>query len=356
MDPYSFHEEQKKKNSLRLRKLLGDLPSFAFEFFVGIEPTTSVRTRIAYAYDLRIFFRYLLEYHPLFKERELETIVLSDLDRISPRDLERFLEYLNFYLKENPDHSGEWSEYKNDNKGKSRKLSAIRSFYQYFYRKQEIITNPPSLVKLPKVHEKNIIRLEVDEVAKLLDEIESGQKLTKKQKQYHKLTQKRDLALITVLLGTGLRVSECVGLNIDDIDFEVNGLKITRKGGNEVIIYFGDEVEEALRSYLDERNSIIAQQGHEHALFLSLQNRRISVRSVQNLVKKYSSCITKLKDISPHKLRSTYGTNLYRETGDIYLVADVLGHKDVNTTKKHYAQIEDARRRQAAKVVKLRGI
>ena len=82
--------------------------------------------------------------------------------------------------------------------------------------------------------------------------------------------------------------------------------------------------------------------------------KRISVRAVEILVKKYSSLVTTMKKITPHKLRSTYGTSLYRETGDIYLVADVLGHKDVNTTKKHYAAIEEDRRRKAANIVKLR--
>ena len=95
-------------------------------------------------------------------------------------------------------------------------------------------------------------------------------------------------------------------------------------------------------------------EGHENALFLSMQNRRITVRAVENLVKKYASNVTSLKKITPHKLRSTYGTALYQETGDIYLVADVLGHKDVNTTRKHYAAIEDSNRRKAAKAVQLR--
>ena len=85
-----------------------------------------------------------------------------------------------------------------------------------------------------------------------------------------------------------------------------------------------------------------------------MQNRRITVRAVENLVKKYASNVTSLKKITPHKLRSTYGTALYQETGDIYLVADVLGHKDVNTTRKHYAAIEDSNRRKAAKAVQLR--
>jgi len=94
--------------------------------------------------------------------------------------------------------------------------------------------------------------------------------------------------------------------------------------------------------------------GSEDALFLSLQKKRIGVRAVENMVKKYASAVTPLKHITPHKLRSTYGTNLYRETGDIYLVADVLGHEDVNTTKKHYAALEEERRRSARNRVHLR--
>jgi integrase/recombinase XerC len=209
-------------------------------------------------------------------------------------------------------------------------------------------------VQLPKLHEKEIIRLDVDEVALLLDEVEQGGKLTDKQKSYHAKTKTRDLALLTLLLGTGIRVSECVGLNISDIDFKNGGIRIYRKGGKEVTVYFGTEVEDALLDYLEERDRIIPEQGHEDALFLSLQRRRMAVRSVENLVKKYARTVAPLKPITPHKLRSTYGTNLYRETGDIYLVADVLGHSDVNTTKRHYAALEDERRRSARNKVRLR--
>lgn len=121
-----------------------------------------------------------------------------------------------------------------------------------------------------------------------------------------------------------------------------------------MVVYFGDEVETALRNYLEIRRGISAIAGHEHALFYSTQRKRIGIQAVENLVKKYSRQITTTKKITPHKLRSTYGTALYRETGDIYLVADVLGHKDVNTTKKHYAAMDDNRRRQAAKAVRMR--
>ena len=122
-----------------------------------------------------------------------------------------------------------------------------------------------------------------------------------------------------------------------------------------MIVYFGEEVEQALRGYIEgSRKLVIPQTGHERALFYSTQNRRISVSAVENLVKKYSRQVTPLKKITPHKLRSTYGTSLYQETGDIYLVADVLGHKDVNTTRKHYAAQDENRRRRAAKAVRLR--
>ena len=114
------------------------------------------------------------------------------------------------------------------------------------------------------------------------------------------------------------------------------------------------QVADALWDYKQERDHMIPKDGSENAFFLSLQRSRMSVRSVEKLVKKYSSIVTTLKKITPHKLRSTYGTALYRETGDIYLVADVLGHTDVNTTRKHYAAMADTRRRQAAKAVTLR--
>ena len=226
--------------------------------------------------------------------------------------------------------------------------------YHYFYTSELIEKDVAALVPMPKLHEKEIIRLDPDEVATLLELVENGEELTETEKRYHRVTKTRDLALLTLLLGTGIRVSECVGLDINDVDFKNNGIKIRRKGGYETVVYFGDEVADALHDYLEKRHHMIPIEGHENALFLSLQNRRITVRAVENLVKKYASTVTTLKKITPHKLRSTYGTALYQETGDIYLVADVLGHKDVNTTRKHYAAQSDMRKRKAANAVRLR--
>ena len=188
----------------------------------------------------------------------------------------------------------------------------------------------------------------------MLEQAATGEGLTPRQQAWHKLTVKRDYALLSLFLGTGVRVSECVGLNINDIDLENNAFLVTRKGGNQVVLYFPPEVAEALAEYLMEREKVEALPGHEDAFFLSMQKRRITQRAVQNLVKKYAAIAAPLKPrISPHKLRSTFATNLYNKTGDIYLVADVLGHSSVDTTRKHYADMTDARRRMAAEQVEL---
>ena len=343
----NYHDQKNIENTVKLREIIAELPRFCSDFFRGIEPTTSSLTRIAYAYDLRVFFQFLCNSNPLFKNTSIRDLKVEILDQIKPIDLEEYLEYLSYYQKGD-------IKILNQENGKKRKLISLRSFYNYFYKRELIQYNPAALVDIPKLHQKEIIRLDIDEVAKMLDEVETGENMTKSQQKYHNKTKARDLAMITLLLGTGIRVSECVGLDINDVDFNNDGIKIRRKGGYESIIYFGEEVQEALESYLLEREAIIPASGSENALFLSIQKKRISVKAVENLVKKYAGLVTRLKKITPHKLRSTYGTSLYRETGDIYLVADVLGHKDVNTTKKHYAAIEDSRRRSAAGKVKLR--
>lgn len=343
----TYHDQVQIQQTLKLREVLATLPPFCKNFFRGMDNTISARTKLGYALDLRIFFEFLHENNSYLSKMPITEYKLPVLDQVGKEDIEEYMEYLAYYEKDG-------KEYTNDERGKARKLASLRSFYNYFFTSELIEKNPAALVKMPKLHQKEIIRLDPDEVATLLDAVENGDNMTKSELKYHAKTKVRDLALLTLLLGTGIRVSECVGLDMQDVDFKNNGIKIRRKGGYEAIVYFGDEVEKALRDYIRLREEIIPESGHENALFLSMQNKRISVRSVENLVKKYAGKVTSLKKITPHKLRSTYGTTLYQETGDIYLVADVLGHKDVNTTRKHYAAQADSRRRMAANVVKLR--
>ena len=341
----TYFISRNKNVTLKIRELRAELPSFCEEFFIGVESRTTPLTRLAYAYDLRIFFDYLLSYVREFRNYTLDTFTLAALDTVTQTHIESFLEYLNYYR-----FNGK--EYKNDERAKARKLSTLRSFFKYFFNKGNLTSNMASKVPTPKIHDKEIIRLENNEVHLLLDEVEGGTDLTPREQSYHKKIGGRDLAIVTLLLGTGIRISECVGLDIDDLDFKNNSFTVTRKGGNRKILYFPEEVSDALRRYLEE-DRLVAETDSP-ALFLSLRKQRITVRAVEKLVKKYSKLITPLKKITPHKLRSTYGTNLYHRTNDIFVVAEALGHRDVNTTKKHYAAMSEEILKEAARVTVLR--
>ena len=340
-----FYAERNVSNNAKIEKILLELPPYIGDYFVGIEPRTSSLTRLNYAYDLRVFFQFLSK--KIMKNTSVESITLEQLDSVDAFTFEHYLSYLNHY-----EINGK--VYSCNEQAKKRKLASVRSWFKYFYNKGLLNSNPPSKVSLPKIHEKEIIRLEVNEIVDFLNEAENGENLSPHMKAYHENTKVRDVALLSLFLGTGIRISELVGLNVDDIDFMTNGFIVTRKGGNRTILYFSDEVGEAIYKYIQQRNEDKKIPADEKALFLSLQNKRISVRAVENLVKKYAKIVTPLKHITPHKLRSTFGTNLYRETGDIYQVADCLGHKDVNTTRRHYAAVSEENRRRSAKVIKLR--
>lgn len=350
----NYFNEREKIMTKRLYAMREQLPAFCEDFFVGIEPQTSILSRLNYAYDLNIFFDYLLKNVRTFKDyTDVHEFVCEDLNKITLGNLEAYMEYLSYF-----EYGGK--EHTNGEKGKSRKISTVRTFFKYYFNHDRIPSNVSAKLTMPKQHDKDIIRLEKREVERILDAAETGEGMNDRQKKFQRNTRARDFALVSLLLGTGIRVSECVGLNVSDIDFETNAFTITRKGGNQAILYFGDEVANALKDYIDhERKNLIERKEkvkdiEKDAVFLSLQVKRLSVRAVENIIKKYAQTAAPLKKISPHKLRSTFGTNLYRATGDIYLVADVLGHRDVNTTKKHYAAIEEDHRKLAAQVVKLR--
>ena len=330
----------------KIAELLEELPPFCAEYFLGIEHRTSCQTRLKYAYDLRIFFDFLCKRK--FKNYEVLDLTVEDhLSVISHTDIEIFLSYLSHY-----EFKGKYLSC--DERAKARKLSAVRAMFKYFFNKGRLKHNNAAKVPTPKLHDKEIIRLNSEEVSQLIHVTETGNGLTKHASGYHNKTHIRDTAIITLFLGTGIRISELVGLDNNSFDFKENSFLVTRKGGNQAILYFSDEVRYALQEYIAEKENDPRVPSDENAFFLSMQYKRINVRTVEILVKKYSKIISPLKKITPHKLRSTYGTRLYNSTGDIYIVADVLGHRDVNTTKKHYAAITDDNRRSVANAVKLR--
>ena len=348
----SYFDERNEKTLSRIDGLLDELPEFARQFNVGISMRTMPLTRLGYLRDIRVFCDYLTR--KKFRDKQIVDLTLADLEALSPTDIEAFIDYLSSYTVDGKKHSCK-------EHAKERKVSSLRAMFKYFYKKEKLSSDIMTKVDTPKIHAKPIIRLDVNEVVDLLDEAETGENLPGRQKNFHKATAVRDEAMLSLFLGTGIRISECVGLNRNDIRFDDNSFVVTRKGGNTTILYFSEEVADAIRRYIDWLDNEILEQtpfgrrvSDRDALFISNKGGRITPRAVEMMVKKYAKVITPFKKITPHKLRSTYGTNLYHETHDIFVVADVLGHKDVNTTRKHYAAMSDDIRRDVVNKVKLR--
>ena len=283
--PNDYHATTQIARTRRLRALLRELPDVCSDYFLSIEQQTGALTRLSYAYDLKLFFQYLSDELPKFSGKPVPEFTIEDIRRITKQDIERYARYLTLYVKNNSENDGDMREITNHEYGIKRKYASLRAFYRYLFSEELIQSNTAALVPLPKLHERAIVRLDVDEVARILDLAESGTELPKTYQKYHRITQKRDLAMLSLFLGTGIRISECVGLNIDDFDFEQNAFVITRKGGKEVILYLSDEVANALKDYLAEREKIEALPGHEDAFFLSIQRRRITQRAVENMSK-----------------------------------------------------------------------
>ena len=349
----NYYNQRNIDNIEKTREICKQLPSFVTEFIVSIQLRTTPLTRLGYVGDVKIFFDYLLE-NKFFDVKSAKEITLSHIKEIKAYVIELFLEYISSYKNNGKTH-------KCGQSSKQRKLASLRALFKFLYRRDYTHENVTQKVDTPKVHEQPIRFLDANEIAELLDLAESGTALSKRQQSFQQKTKMRDVALLTLFLGTGIRISECVGLDRSDVDLANYALAVTRKGGAKTVLYFSDEVAKALENYFSWLDNEIAENTDfaqritdKNALFLSLKGNRITVRAVQMLVEKYASIIAPLKHITPHKLRSTFGTTLYRETQDIYVVADVLGHKDVNTTKKHYAAISEDLRRSAIKTVKLR--
>jgi len=341
-----YYKNKYRDIKIKLSELLLELPQPGRDYIYDKQVTSQPSTLVAYSYDLLMFFRFLKDRNPYFRTLEIPKITIEDLKLLSSEDIVEYQRYLEFNLV------GE--QHENGKRAIARKMAPLRGMFQYLLEHEYIEKNPMLLVKLPRIKkDKNIVRMDNYEVQAVLNAIEYGNsQMSERQLKYCTKTRLRDMAILTLMLNTGIRVSECAGLDIGDIDFIVNSLTIVRKGGAQDIIYFGDEVHEALLNYLEnDRNNIIPEEKSDKALFLSIQKKRISVDAIENLVKKYAKMVVPNKKITPHKLRSTYGTALYRETGDIRLVADVLGHENVNTTIDYYAAIDDEHKRLAAGAV-----
>ena len=361
MDNYA--EQVKKQNTLTYRSLSKNMPAFCVEFLRGISKSVAPRSLTAYARDLLQFMQYIVDHNPEYKNKTIKDIPFEILEMLHPSDFADYMEYLTYYVKDGV-------EYTNENASIARKITTLNKLFEFYIKRKELTNNPITAIDRPKLTEKAIISLNQEQIDRLLHVVNNPIGYSDRQKKFHDLTVIRDQAIIVVLLGTGMRVSELVGLDITDIDFAASSFKITRKGGNQRYIYFGEAVYTALSRYLDEENcegnleaevqhlsprdKLLKKRNDEKALFLSLRGSRLTVRSVEVLVKKYGEMLNINKTISPHKLRSTYGTHAYNSSGDIYLTSELMGHKSISTTVRFYSSMSTDALRGAKDIMQLK--
>ncbi len=337
-----YQDQLQDEINYKADELVSALPEFCHKFFDHMKTVDrSARTRLQYAYDLQRFFSYEQKQAGFADMNIYSVSKASDvLDKINYDDIQEYLNTLNESTY--TDDNGRTFRRRYSQSFKARNISSLRSFYKFYYVHGEIEKDMASLMEMPKMHNVEKFALDTSQIRRLLEAVDSHEN-GKGSKQ-----RLRDKAILMLLFGTGIRVSELVGIDVSDIDFYNASIVITRKGGDQDIVYFSQETEDALREYLQERRE---QNGRDDspALFLSNRNKRISVRMVQELIGRYGKEAGLNVNVTPHSARRSYGTYLYENTGDIYLVADTLHHKSIQTTRR-YAKMSEDHKRKAQKL------
>jgi integrase/recombinase XerC len=330
-----YSKQADAENERKITALLQELPQFAKLYFDDARRSKLPRTRLGYARDLAHFFGWL-QSTAGFRGMDLRTAPPTILERLTFEDFEEYKSTMEYSSRTDARGRPLLAE----NTTLARRLSALRSFMAFYYKIGAIKTNPAMYVSMPKIASREIIALDAEDVDLIMQTAHSTAGLTKNQIVRRKLTEKRDIAILMTLLGTGIRVSELVGLDTKSVDFRNGMITVTLKGGNDGHSYFGAEVESALRDYVENGRPRLKPAVDDDALFLSVRHQRMTVRAVELLVKDYTerAGIANADRITPHKLRATYGTQLYERSGDIKLVASTLHHKSIETTSKHYVK------------------
>ena len=334
------------ENERRLSEILQELPQFAKLYFDDARRSKLPRTRLGYARDLKHFFDWL-QTTAGFRDVNLRTASPSILEQLTFEDFEEYKSTMEYSSR--TDQRGR--PLLAENTTLARRLSALRSFMKFYYTIGAIRQNPAMFISMPKIASHEIIALDPADVDLILKTARGTEGLTKKQILRRRITEKRDIAILVTLLGTGIRVSELVGLDTKSVDFRSGMITVTLKGGNDGHSFFGPEVEAALRDYIENGRSLLKPAVNDDALFLSVRHQRMTVRAVELLVKDYTerAGIANADRITPHKLRATYGTQLYANSGDIRLVASTLHHKSIETTSKHYVKDSEEQHDQVVK-------
>ena len=322
----------------KCEELQRQLPSFMRGFFAYLRGNVLPMTRLAYLNDIKFFCQYLIDQTDLTEAEIIKDIKASEFNKIKAVDINIFIDYCRSYTVEK---ENEIVVYENTNKTLARKKSSISVLFKQLYRDDYLeknITDGFDPIRVPKAGEREIKALQDDEVMIMLDAVTTGANLTPKEHQYWEKTRKRDKAILILFLTYGLRLFELQQLNVSSFNFNRGEFKIYRKRDKEAIMPMNESVTEVLQDYLDNErvDDEKIKEGHEDALFLSLQGRRMTERQIRELVKKYTSiglATSRKGGYSPHKLRATAATSLIGRGNSIFDVQALLDHEQVTTTQ-----------------------
>ncbi len=359
-------------------ELLSQLPELVNDYYImPLEIKQSVRTQVEYCRDWLLFFNFIAGKYPQFNKPVTE-FTLDDLKQISADHFQQFAYYIRQYKKYD-DKLQKNILIKNSKAAQLRKLSSVRALFRRLYSQHLLPADPTATIDLPSVGHKEVEGryLTIDEAAVYMEAVENGtvsvhndqtgniehRSLGKKALEYHKQGGKeRDCAMIALFLGTGIRVSELCSLDIDDFDMAKHSFRVIPKGAEDTNAYryldYSEEVAEYLSNYLPVREHFLQQskaaktnaaKTEETAFFLSRQGKRLTTRQAENIVTKYAKLVAPNKKITPHSLRRSFGMSMYETTQDLYLTSELLGHKDIKTTRDNYTTVTRDRRRDAIK-------
>lgn len=357
----TYREELFRDLYKKTNEIVKAMPVFAEEYFLAKREKCSPRTLWQYAIDINRFFTWL-QSSAGFKNISLHSLTAHDvLDKLDVNDIYEYISSLQTWILKNKngeiilDKKGEPLIKEMSPAAKARKISSLNSFFSYYYKTKRINTNVMKFIDITPVPDKYVSALDKENVDQLFESIQDTNGMSGLELSKHNKTVLRDKAIIMLFLGTGIRVSELVGIDMEDINIykynqsaEKGSIIVTRKGGNDDEVFFNADVKQALQDYMNVCRPELLKSKDEPALFLSYLGTRINVRTVQVLIKKYKEKAGINIKCTPHALRRSYATNLYNESGDIYLVADSLGHSSVETTKKHYAKMSQEHKKLAA--------
>lgn len=330
---------KRNKLSLEAQRLEEELPLFFEDFALYLKNSVAASTRVAYLNDIIIFLHYLIEHHRSFRiYSKIEEIELQVFQTLKAKDINEYIgNYCAMYEKNDVLIT-------NESRSLARKRSTLSVLFKYMFVHEQMPLNLVdgfNPIKLPKVQPDAIKKLEVDEIPKLLHLIETGEGLTESEKKFWRKTRLRDQAMIVMFITYGLRISELQQLDMNSINFERAEFTIYRKRGKESKMPLNQSVASTLMQYINH------ERGESHdvddPLFLSLQKKRLTIRAIRDIVKKYTSKIIGGTGYSPHKLRATAASTMIEFGFSIYDVQNILDHENVTTTQLYSAHKKNAK-------------